>query len=36
MTDVPIRIPLPGALHGGSIYENQSVLENKILAGKAG
>ena len=36
MKDVPIRIPLPGALHGGSIYENQSVLENKILAGKAG
>ena len=36
LTDVPVRMPLPGALHGGSIYENQSVLENKILARKAG
>ncbi len=34
--DVPVRMPLPGALRGGSIYENQSVLEKKILRRKAG
>ena len=29
MADLPVRMPLPGAEKGGSIYENQSVLETK-------
>ena len=29
MADLPVRMPLPGAEKGGSIYENQSVLEAK-------
>lgn len=33
VTDVPVRMPLPPALKGGSIYENQTVLRNKIFAG---
>ena len=32
MADLPVRMPLPGAERGGSIYENQSVLENKTWA----
>ena len=32
VTDVPVRMPLPPALKGGSIYENQTVLRNKIFA----
>ena len=33
VADVPVRMPLPPALKGGSIYENQTVLRNKIFAG---
>ena len=32
MADLPVRMPLPGAEKGGSIYENQSVLETKTWA----
>ncbi len=32
MADLPVRMPLPGAEKGGSIYENQSVLESKTWA----
>ncbi len=32
MADLPVRMPLPGAEKGGSIYENQSVLEAKTWA----
>lgn len=31
VTNVPVRMPLPGALRGGSIYENQTVLNKRIL-----
>jgi phytanoyl-CoA hydroxylase len=32
---VPIRMPLPPALAGGSIYENQTALRNRYFAEKA-
>jgi hypothetical protein len=32
VTGVPVRMPLPPPLKGGSIYENQTVLRNKIFA----
>lgn len=28
---VPVRVPFPAALKGGSIYENQRVLEKRVL-----
>ena len=31
MTEVPVRIPLPPPELNGSIYERQSILENKYL-----
>lgn len=31
VTDVPVRMPLPPALRGGSIYETQTVLEKPIF-----
>ena len=31
LTEVPVRMPLPTAERGGSIYENQTVLENPIF-----
>jgi hypothetical protein len=30
---VPVRLPLPAAKHGGSIYENQRDLKNAIYRG---
>lgn len=35
MTSCPIRIPLPYAEKGGSIYEVQSLLDNKLFAKQA-
>ena len=32
VADVPVRMPLPPALNEGSIYENQTVLRNKLFA----
>jgi phytanoyl-CoA hydroxylase len=32
---VPIRMPLPPALAGGSIYENQTALRNRYFEEKA-
>ena len=32
MANLPVRMPYPGAERGGSIYENQSVLESKTWA----
>jgi phytanoyl-CoA hydroxylase len=32
-TAVPVRLPLPAALHQGSIYENQRTLKNPFFAG---
>ena len=32
LTSVPVRLPLPAAKHGGSIYENQRDLKNTIFA----
>lgn len=29
---VPVRVPFPAALKGGSIYENQRVLEKRVLS----
>ncbi len=34
LTPVPVRLPLPAAKFGGSIYENQRGLKNTIFAGK--
>lgn len=31
MADVPARLPLPEAVHPGSIYENQHTLENRYF-----
>lgn len=31
MTEVPVRIPLPPPELNGSIYERQSILENKYF-----
>ena len=31
VTPVPVRMPLPTALRGGSIYETQTVLKNRAL-----
>ena len=31
VTDVPVRLPLPPAKHGGSIYENQRVLQRSTF-----
>jgi hypothetical protein len=30
-TAVPVRLPLPAALHPGSIYENQRSLKNSYF-----
>jgi len=32
MVDVPVRLPLPPADHGGSIYENQKGLANRYFS----
>lgn len=32
LADVPVRLPLPPAKYGGSIYENQRGLKNSIFA----
>ena len=32
MADLPVRMPSPGPVRGGSIYETQSVLEKKTWA----
>jgi phytanoyl-CoA hydroxylase len=34
LTPVPVRLPLPAAKFGGSIYENQRGLKNTIFAAK--
>lgn len=34
LTPVPVRLPLPAAKFGGSIYENQRGLKNTLFAGK--
>jgi len=31
VADVPVRMPLPPALRGGSIYETQTVLKKSTL-----
>jgi phytanoyl-CoA hydroxylase len=31
MTNCPVRLPLPIALHQGSIYENQRELKNRFF-----
>jgi ectoine hydroxylase-related dioxygenase (phytanoyl-CoA dioxygenase family) len=31
LADVPVRLPLPAAKHGGSIYENQRGLKNALF-----
>lgn len=36
VTAVPVRMPLPPAERGGSIYENQTVLEKPVFRKKAG
>jgi phytanoyl-CoA hydroxylase len=33
LAPVPVRLPLPAAKHGGSIYENQRDLKNAIYRG---
>jgi len=32
LTDVPVLMPLPPALKGGSIYETQTTLKKKVFA----
>ena len=32
VTDVPVQLPLPPAKRGGSIYETQTMLRNKVMA----
>jgi ectoine hydroxylase-related dioxygenase (phytanoyl-CoA dioxygenase family) len=32
LADVPVRLPLPGPKHSGSIYENQRGLKNALFA----
>lgn len=36
LRDVPVRMPLPGAERGGSIYENQSVLDRTTFQRRTG
>ncbi len=31
LTDVPVRMPLPPAVHGGSIYENQKATGRRFF-----
>ena len=31
LTEIPVRMPRPPAIHKGSIYENQTILKKKIL-----
>lgn len=32
VTNVPVELPFPGPLRGGSIYETQTMLKSKVLA----
>ena len=32
LADVPVLMPMPEALRGGSIYETQTILEKPVFA----